>query len=99
METKWLTITVFLVCATAAAAEKARYDNYRVYSVKVENEKQLEVLQELENNEHGVMFMKSPTIAQKSAEIIIPPHKLAHLTDIFNKCGMKSSITVDDLQK
>jgi len=36
------------------AAEKTRFDNYRVYSINIENEVQLKALQELENSDDSV---------------------------------------------
>lgn len=38
---------VAIVTVLVASAEKARFDNYRVYSISVENELQLRVLREL----------------------------------------------------
>lgn len=43
-----------LACVSSAFAEKARYDNYRVYTVAIQTEKQLETIQSLENNPDGV---------------------------------------------
>lgn len=34
--------------------EKARYDNYRVYEIFIENEDQLKLMREIENYPHGV---------------------------------------------
>lgn len=46
---KFLLGVLFLaVLALLASAEQARFDNYRVYSVHIENEKQLKVLKDLE---------------------------------------------------
>lgn len=40
--------TLLLILSTfAASAEKARYDNYRVYNVPIENQLQLRALKEL----------------------------------------------------
>ena len=53
---------IFLYCLSAVlvlslsvnCAEKARYDNYRIYEVFIENEEQLELLKDIENNSYGV---------------------------------------------
>lgn len=42
-----LGIAGLLLVHIIAAADKARYDNYRVYSVSVDNQLQLKVLKEL----------------------------------------------------
>lgn len=49
---KFLTLVVFLFLS--ASAEKARFDNYRVYSVKIENHQQLEAMKYLEEHSDSV---------------------------------------------
>ena len=44
--------TALLICS--AFAEKARYDNYRVYKVSIDTAEQLEVLQMIDANPDGV---------------------------------------------
>lgn len=43
-----------LACVSSAFAEKARFDNYRVYTISIQSEKQLQTIQALENNPDGV---------------------------------------------
>lgn len=50
-------VVVLAMLALLATAEQARFDNYRVYSVHIASEKQLEVLKDLEN---GVSILISP---------------------------------------
>lgn len=45
-------------CYAANGLEKARYDNYRVYKVQVENDKQVELMVEIENFPDGVRGVK-----------------------------------------
>lgn len=79
--------------------EKARFDNYRVYSIDVENDKQLEVLLELENHQDGLSFMMPPTTNQTFAEIIVPPHKFADINELFDKFEMKNELKIENLQR
>lgn len=44
----------FSLSACLTAADKARFDNYRVYSVAVETEEQLKVLREIEETSDSV---------------------------------------------
>lgn len=46
---KFLLGVVFLAVLALASAEQARFDNYRVYNIHIENEKQLDVLKQMEN--------------------------------------------------
>jgi hypothetical protein len=43
-----------LAFVSALTAEKARFDNYRVYEILIENDQQLELMQEIENYPDGV---------------------------------------------
>lgn len=46
---KFIFGVTFLALLALAFAEQARFDNYRVYIIYIENEKQLEVLKIMEN--------------------------------------------------
>lgn len=48
-----LFISVILICALAQA-EKARFDNYRVYKVFIENDQQLDLMNEIQKFPNGV---------------------------------------------
>ena len=54
-----LKLLIVLLGALFAAvfAEKARFDNYRVYKISIENEKQLETLKAIENRSDGVSIL------------------------------------------
>lgn len=49
-----LCIVVLLSFGCLAAGEQARYDNYRIYRLSIENVQQLELLQEVERYPDGV---------------------------------------------
>lgn len=79
--------------------EKARFDNYRVYSIKIQNENQLEVLQALENSQDGISYIEAPITVKRKAEMIVPPHKFADISDFFGKFEIEHEIKIDDLQR
>lgn len=79
--------------------EKARFDNYRVYSIEVENDEQLQVLNELENQQDGLLFLAPPTAKQTFVELIVPPHKFADISELCEKYHMKSDKKIDNLQR
>lgn len=43
-----------LIVVTVDCVEKARYDNYRVYNILIENNVQVELMREIENYPDGV---------------------------------------------
>lgn len=71
-----LKLTTLVTCFVLLYAEKARFDNYRVYSAKIRNERQLELLQGLEAKQDGIIFFEAPFAVHKSAELVVPPHKV-----------------------
>lgn len=81
------------------SAEKARFDNYRVYSVKIENERQLELLQNLENAPDGISYIEAPISMRQKAEMIVPPHKFADVNDFFEKFGIENEIKIENIQR
>ena len=55
-----LKVVVFTLCFVFCVncVEKARFDNYRVYEINIENEKQLELMREIESFPDGVSLRK-----------------------------------------
>lgn len=49
-----LFLLIFVLSAALVLAEKARFDNYRVYSIAVETKEQLDLLRELEETSDSV---------------------------------------------
>lgn len=96
---KFFTLAIFVASFVAVFGEQARYDNYRVYSIKVENDEQLKALHDLESFRDGVSFMETPHAVGQTAEIIVPPHKLADISDLLETFEMKSHIKTKDMQK
>lgn len=91
-------ILIFIVLSVVAA-EKARFDNYRVYSIEIKNGEQLQVIQQLENHPDGVSFLIPPLAVPMKIEIVVPPHKFADIFDLCEKHGMKNEIKTGNLQK
>lgn len=54
MEFQLRIVVLAVLCGVTVWAEKARFDNYRVYSIRVENKEQLSALKKIENNPDGV---------------------------------------------
>lgn len=80
---KYLCIA-FLACFLVCYGEKTRYDNYRVYKVTVKDLAALETFQQLDEFSNGITFLDEPTIHQPF-HILVPPHELAHISEIFAK--------------
>lgn len=79
--------------------KKLRFDNYHVYSVKIKNERQLELLQGLKAKHDGCMFMKPSFSIDQTIELVVPPYKCADITALFNEHEIECQTKSDNLQK
>lgn len=96
---KIFVLAIFVACFMVASAEKARYDNYRVYSIHIENEDQLKELQELEIHPDGISFLESPVGVDQSIDLTVPPHKFAEIAELFEANKIKNWIKTKNLQE
>lgn len=76
-----------------SSASKIRYDNYRVYSVKIENADHSNQLKSLENEYD---FWKNGQINQHS-DIMVPPHKIEEFENYI--ANINSSIKINNVQR
>lgn len=82
----------------ADGAPKARYDNYRVYSLSVETGAQLAAMKDIEKNPDGFRFLESP-IYGTTAELLVPPHKIAEVQKLFQLFTFKYSLKTANIQR
>lgn len=92
-------VVSFVACFVIAFGEKARFDNYRVYSINVENEAQLKALKDLEAYPDGTMFLETPTGVKQIADLLVPPHKYADIAELFEAHEIKNLIKTPNLQE
>ncbi|XP_053692246.1 zinc carboxypeptidase A 1-like [Sabethes cyaneus] len=85
--------------AFSAKAEQARFDNYRVYELSIENEEQLNVLQYLEEHPDGYIFWESPVQTNMELSLVVPPHKYADFEEFTTKLGMSPSLKISNFQE
>ncbi|XP_063700285.1 zinc carboxypeptidase-like [Culicoides brevitarsis] len=81
-----------------AVAEKARFDNYQVWSLEISNDEQLKVLQEVELKPDGYQLWGSPTNVGKHIEVVVPPHKIGDFTDMVKDYSFKNKLVNKNLQ-
>ncbi|XP_058126454.1 zinc carboxypeptidase A 1-like [Anopheles coustani] len=91
-------LALALLCG-AAVAEKARYDNYRVYRVRIETDRQLELLKALEQNPDGYRFWDEPVKVGTQVLLVVPPHQRGHFGEIRAKLAFRAELHIADLQK
>ncbi|CAG9808221.1 unnamed protein product [Chironomus riparius] len=78
-------------------AEMARFDNYRVYSVKIENTEQYDAMKYLEEHSDSYNFWKYPKM-NAQIDIVVPPHKFSEFEEITLNLKMQSELIIENLQ-
>lgn len=98
---KLLAALVFIVIlAEIAVCVKNRYDNYKVYEVKVDNEEQLKVLDKLERLAFSSYdFWKRPSSVGMPVNIMVPPHKAAEFDEIMQSLNFRTSLKISNVQE
>ncbi|XP_039434693.1 zinc carboxypeptidase-like [Culex pipiens pallens] len=90
---------VLLAATSVALAEKARFDNYRLYRIQIDSVQDLEVLQAIEQLREGYTFWAEPVQLNSHADLVVPPHKFAEFGELVERHGLRAELTVTDLQK
>jgi hypothetical protein len=75
----WLrnTLGLCLVLCTLVVGEKARYDNYRVITISIENEAQLAAMRQIEEYPDGVSMTTSSQ--RRSQDVFLFNHSTVQL--------------------
>lgn len=83
------------------SSEKVQYDNYRLYSVNIENGEQSNVLRQFQmNGGDGIIFQKTITTGVgRIVDLIVAPHKLVEISELFERYEFKIRLKSDNLQK
>lgn len=98
----------FAICVLAAlvlcrvdADERARFDNYRVYSLSVENEEQLNILRKIDNsqNNRGYEFWRGPTSVGRNADIMVAPHQFGDFSALISEFKFESTVITTNVQE
>lgn len=78
------------------SSTKQRFDNFKVYSVKVENEEQLEVLEKLEKKDYD--FWESPILGNV-ADVMISPDREPYFESLMDIYKIERSVKVANVQE
>uniref|UniRef100_U5EWN0 Putative zinc carboxypeptidase a 1 n=1 Tax=Corethrella appendiculata TaxID=1370023 RepID=U5EWN0_9DIPT len=92
-------LVVSVLGGTNSLATEARFDNYHLYDVKVENPIQLTVLLEIEKNLDGYRFWDEPRKLNSVLKIVVPPHKFAEFSELVDQYRFDVSLVTANLQE
>ncbi|XP_059610856.1 uncharacterized protein LOC132257834 [Phlebotomus argentipes] len=95
-----LLVLAIVLLAAFSSAEKARFDNYRVYTVQVDNDEQLQVLYEMEKAAFSSYdFWKNPSYIGRPVEVMVPPHKFSEFEEIMESLQFQTSLKITNVQE
>lgn len=95
-----LQLVAFVVCFWQVVfCERVQYDDYRLYSVNIENVQQLNVLRDLQIHSDGIIFQTIPTEVGQIVDLIVAPHELADISELFEQYEFKNRVKSENLQK
>lgn len=90
-------VVIFLAFSNA---EKARFDNYKVFSVEVSNEEQLKVLREMEEAPFSSYdFWKAPGKVGHSVDVMVPPHKSSEFEELMSSLKFETKLKISNVQE
>lgn len=92
-------ILLLAVVVAAVLADKARYDFYRVYTVEVKNQEQLELLHNVEQQDMSYDFWSDVVSVGRSVDVMVPPHKRGEFTAMMDKNGFDYNIKIQNVQE
>lgn len=95
---KLIILGLALLCTVASAVEKARFDNYRVYSLNVDTVEQLKELKKLDGNSDGFEFWKLADVG-KEADLMVPPHKFADFEELVEALNISYYLKIRNVQE
>lgn len=94
----FVSFVVILGLCIGMYCDKVSYENYRVYSVRLENENQAKILEAFESWNDDLIFLTSPS-TQIATDIIVPPYKLSAINAFLVSYDFDFEIKTENLQK
>ncbi|XP_014086252.1 zinc carboxypeptidase A 1 [Bactrocera oleae] len=71
-----LILALCLAVVAISNAERARYDNYRVYRVTASDAKELAILKTMEDTSDALIFIEGVHSVNRDIEVVVAPHKI-----------------------
>uniref|UniRef100_A0A1A9X3N1 Zinc carboxypeptidase A 1 n=1 Tax=Glossina brevipalpis TaxID=37001 RepID=A0A1A9X3N1_9MUSC len=79
--------------------DRARYDNYRIYSVEFSNKEQVEIFKKLEKQSDSMSFIGHPREVGQKLSILIAAHKVSDITALLKQYEVKYRILTYNFQE
>lgn len=91
-------VFVIIFLTTFVWARQLTFHDFKVFSVKVENDEQLQFLKNLENDDDGYSYWKDPILG-RDADIVVPPNKLNDFNALASALNMNYTLKIANIQR
>ncbi|XP_072767276.1 uncharacterized protein [Anoplolepis gracilipes] len=82
-----------------AVAQRATFNNYKVFRIIPTTEPQVKILRELEDLVlNGFSFWESPSFVGRNVDLMVAPHKLPEFHEMMSQIGISYQIYIEDVQ-
>ncbi|GAB0093571.1 zinc carboxypeptidase [Sergentomyia squamirostris] len=81
------------------SADKARYDNYRLYRLHLDTEEQVKILQELEEKSDSCVFYGHARHPDQNLTIMVAAHKIAEIVNLFERYKIENQVLSYNIQE
>ncbi|GAB0094438.1 hypothetical protein DMENIID0001_097390 [Sergentomyia squamirostris] len=95
---KILCFAVVLVVLASVSAEPHRFDDHRVYRLRVERDEQLQVLKSLKTGQNSYEYFDEPRQTGQEVDIIIPPTLQSEFETILKEKEFSAKLVINNLQ-
>lgn len=82
-----------------AIAQKATFDNYKVFGIVPSTEKQIEQLYQMFQIHDGITLWNVPNLKNRVVNIMVAPHKLPQFAEIMARIGVSYQINIENVQE
>lgn len=91
-------LIIFLV-SVISTCEKIRYDNFSLFKIHPQNEKDLKFLNELPKNGEDFHIWKLPSTVGDYASVVSSPEKKASFEHSLRKRSINYEVMMEDIQQ
>jgi hypothetical protein len=95
----WLGTFFLISIFSIGSTEKIRYDNFRVFSIAVEDEEKLEWFRKTSNFSDGYQFWSEPARVGANVDIMVSPQKLEEFNEIAKENKLNSFVKIENVQE
>lgn len=81
------------------AETKIRFDNHKVYSLKIKNEEQITVLRSIESHPVDGYHFWNNVVPGKNLDLMVAPHKFQDFQDLADSLAIEYELKVENVQK